>query len=74
MVRVGELWTDAVLNASHCALRSFPTGVAALRELKALVLSHNEISALPTAFPHLPELNNVIYLLIALNARALYRP
>lgn len=60
MVRVGELWTDAVLNASHCALRSFPTGVAALRELKALVLSHNEISALPTAFPHLPELNTLV--------------
>ncbi|WFD22870.1 hypothetical protein MEQU1_001547 [Malassezia equina] len=31
----------------------------ALRGLKALVLSHNHVSALPAAFPHLPELNTL---------------
>ncbi|WFC97194.1 hypothetical protein MBRA1_003860 [Malassezia brasiliensis] len=49
-----------VLNASHCALRSFPAGLAALEQLKALVFSHNHITQLPPVFPHLVELNTLV--------------
>ena len=48
------------MNASHCALRTFPAGVAALEQLKALVFSHNHIEHLPPVFPHLAELNTLV--------------
>lgn len=48
------------MNASHCALRTFPAGIAALEQLKALVFSHNHIAQLPPVFPHLAELNTLV--------------
>ncbi|PKI84858.1 hypothetical protein MVES1_001358 [Malassezia vespertilionis] len=49
-----------VLNISHCALRTWPAGIAAMASLKALVLSHNALQALPPVFPHLAELNTLV--------------
>ncbi|KAL4401154.1 hypothetical protein ACI68E_002485 [Malassezia pachydermatis] len=49
-----------VFNASHCLLKSIPSGLSALRGLKALVLSHNALTSLPAVFPHLPDLNTLV--------------
>ena len=37
-----------------------PSGLSALHALKALVLSHNDITDLGSSFPHLPELNTLV--------------
>ncbi|WFD01738.1 hypothetical protein MOBT1_000414 [Malassezia obtusa] len=42
------------------AFAALNVGLAALEQLKALVVSHNQITRLPTVFPHFPELNTLV--------------
>ncbi|KAK0551582.1 hypothetical protein OC845_002099 [Tilletia horrida] len=48
-----------VLHLTRCGLRSLPP-LASLPNLRALILSHNEIASLPASFPPLPLLNTLV--------------
>ncbi|KAK0547283.1 hypothetical protein OC846_004929 [Tilletia horrida] len=48
-----------VLHLTRCGLRSLPP-LASLPNLRALILSHNEIASLPASFPPLSLLNTLV--------------
>ncbi|KPV74285.1 uncharacterized protein RHOBADRAFT_54128 [Rhodotorula graminis WP1] len=56
---IDQLQTLFVLNASHCGLTEVPACVASLSKLKALVLSHNSLTALKHV-ANLPDLNTIV--------------
>ncbi|GAA5856152.1 hypothetical protein JCM9279_004928 [Rhodotorula babjevae] len=56
---IEQLGTLFVLNASHCGLTEVPACVSSLSKLKALVLSHNSLTALKHV-ANLPDLNTIV--------------
>ncbi|GAA5909422.1 hypothetical protein JCM8208_005738 [Rhodotorula glutinis] len=56
---IDQLQTLFVLNASHCGLTEVPACVASLSKLKALVLSHNSLTALKHV-ANLADLNTIV--------------